>query len=65
MPTCLTKVHNSKDPSAISKNDHLAEAEHLEHGVTITRCKQDMRQLQMFQKVEYGGGPIFKVVLEW
>ena len=24
----------------------------------------DMRQLQMFQKVEYGGGPIFKVVLE-
>ena len=23
-----------------------------------------MRQLQMFQKVEYGGGPIFKVVLE-
>ena len=22
-----------------------------------------MRQLQMFQKVEYGGGPIFKVVL--
>ena len=24
----------------------------------------DMRQLQMFQKVEYGGGPIFKVVQE-
>ena len=23
-----------------------------------------MRHLQMFQKVEYGGGPIFKVVLE-
>ena len=23
-----------------------------------------LRQLQMFQKVEYGGGPIFKVVLE-
>ena len=23
-----------------------------------------MRQLQMFQKVEYGGEPIFKVVLE-
>ena len=22
------------------------------------------RHLQMFQKVEYGGGPIFKVVLE-
>ena len=25
---------------------------------------KDMRQLQMFQKVEYGGGPIFKVALE-
>ena len=24
-----------------------------------------MRQLQMFQKVESGGGPIFKVVLEF
>ena len=24
----------------------------------------NMRQLQMFQKVEYDGGPIFKVVLE-
>ena len=24
----------------------------------------DMRHLQMFQKVEFGGGPIFKVVLE-
>ena len=23
-----------------------------------------MRQLQMFEKVEYGGGPIFNVVLE-
>ena len=23
-----------------------------------------MRQLQMFQKVEYGEGPIYKVVLE-
>ena len=23
-----------------------------------------LRQLQVFQKVEYGGGPIFKVVLE-
>ena len=27
-------------------------------------CKHYMRQLQMFQKVEYGGGPIFKVILE-
>ena len=26
--------------------------------------REDMRQLQMFQKVESGGGPIFKVVLE-
>ena len=26
--------------------------------------EEHMRQLQMFQKVEYGGGPIFKVVLE-
>ena len=26
--------------------------------------KIDMRQLQMFQKVEHGGEPIFKVVLE-
>ena len=25
---------------------------------------KDMRQFQMFQKIEYGGGPIFKVVLE-
>ena len=29
-----------------------------------TSKKNLMRQLQMFQKVEYGGGPIFKVVLE-
>ena len=29
-----------------------------------TLSNVDMRQLQMFQKVEYGGGPIFKVVLE-
>ena len=28
------------------------------------RVKHNMGQLQMFQKVEYGGGPIFKVVLE-
>ena len=28
------------------------------------RVKHNMRQLQMFQKIEYGGGPIFKVVLE-
>ena len=28
------------------------------------RVKHNMRQLQMFQKVEYDGGPIFKVVLE-
>ena len=27
-------------------------------------CVHNMRQLQMFQKVEYGGGPIFKIVLE-
>ena len=27
-------------------------------------CNVDMKQLQIFQKVEYGGGPIFKVVLE-
>ena len=26
--------------------------------------KLHMRQLQMLQKVEYGGGPFFKVVLE-
>ena len=25
---------------------------------------ETLRQLQMFQKVEFGGGPIFKVVLE-
>ena len=28
------------------------------------RAKIDMRQLQMFQKIEYVGEPIFKVVLE-
>ena len=29
-----------------------------------TALAVDMRQLQMFQKVEYGGEPIFKVILE-
>ena len=27
-------------------------------------CKGDMTHSQMFQKLESGGGPIFKVVLE-
>ena len=30
----------------------------------VATMNDDMRQLQMFQKVEYGGGLIFKVVLE-
>ena len=29
--------------------------------VNIGGAKVNMRKLQMFQKVEYGGGPIFKV----
>ena len=32
--------------------------------ISLFLCHHDMRQLQMFQKVESGGGPIFKVVLE-
>ena len=31
-------------------------------GQLIDHGNYDMRQLQMFQKVGYGGGPIFKVV---
>ena len=32
--------------------------------MAILFIEHNMRQLHMFQKVESGGGPIFKVVLE-
>ena len=54
--------------------EHLPGAERLEHLTQVfvflshfhswEDTEAFMRQLQMFQKVEYGGGPIFKVVLE-
>ena len=34
----------------------------LQRYTSPSLCKHYMRQLQMFQKVEYGGGLIFKVV---